>query len=93
MTFVSHEDYDVHDTFERAVVILPPLEADRNSNYAVAAVASAHNLGFVYPVDPYQTCHIHGRAKAANTKKKKSITWVSFFLWLAVVDRMLLTLL
>lgn len=80
MTFVSHEDYDVHDTFERAVVILPPLEADRNSNYAVAAVASAHNLGFVYPVDPYQTCHIHGRAKAANTKKEINYMGVIFSL-------------
>lgn len=59
----------MHDTFERAVVILPPSEADRNSNCGVATVASAHNLDFVYPVDPYQTCHIHDRAKAANAQR------------------------
>lgn len=68
----------MHDTFERAVVILPPLEADRNSNYAVATVASAHNLGFVYPVDPYRTYHIHGRAKAANARKM-TVKWVNDF--------------
>lgn len=69
MTFVSHEDCDVHDTFERAVVILPPSEVDRNSNYAVATVALVRNLGFEYPVDPYQTCRIHGLAKAAEYSK------------------------
>lgn len=72
MTFVSHEDYDVHDTFERAVVILPPLEAGRNLNYAVATVALAHNLDFEYPVDPYQTCHIHGLAIAVNVHRQRN---------------------
>lgn len=77
MTFVSHEDYDVHDTFERAVVIPPPSEANRNSNCAVATVASAHNLGFVYPVDPYQTCHIHGRVKAGKCTTKFENKWLN----------------
>lgn len=66
MTFVSNEDCDVHDTFERAAVIRLPLEVNRSLNYAVAAVVLVHNLGFEYPVDPYRCRNIHDLAKAVK---------------------------
>lgn len=73
MTFVWHEDYDVHDTFERDVVIRLRSEVDKSLNYAVATVALAHNLGFVYPVDPYRCRSIHDQVKAKTMSMKTKI--------------------
>lgn len=68
MTFVWHVDYVERDTFEHDAVIRLPLEVDKSLNYAVATVALAHNLGFVYPVDPYLYQSIHDQVKAIINK-------------------------
>lgn len=89
MTFVSHEDYDVDDTFERVVVIRPQSEVDRNLNYAVATVVLAHNLGFEYPLDPYPYRNIHVQAKAENTQQNQSpsaLNGNSFITYFAIMS-------
>lgn len=66
MTFVWHEDYDVHDTFERAAVIHPRSEVDKSLNYAVVTVVLVHNLGFGFGSDPCQCRSIHDQVKAVT---------------------------
>lgn len=59
MTFAWHEDYGVHDTFERVAVIRPRSEVDKSLNYAVVTVVLVHNLGSEYPGRKFNQNHIY----------------------------------